>query len=290
VNVYWLVALALVGCDSSSPNACEVPAGADSRVVRVVPKRGVCTRYPFPLAAPRDVVEARDGSIYVTEMFAGRVSRLDANGFVPIATGLASPIGLRESPSSTDLLVGEESGNRVSVLRGGARTTLVGALGNVTYVAVGSDGALYASSFTDLGKPTGVLHRIDLATGNATDVATDLSVPEGIATRGAMMVVVEWGATPSRVVAEPGGAVVASNFVHAYGVARAPHDDGWIVADAGTNRVVLAHDNGPVETLLDGVAAPAGVFVTKSGDVLIAEHVDGTTHDATGYLIRLRGL
>ena len=57
-----------------------------------------CTRLPYPLAAPRDVVEAHDGAIYVTEMAAGRLSRLGDAGFTAVADGLAAPIGVRELP------------------------------------------------------------------------------------------------------------------------------------------------------------------------------------------------
>lgn len=277
-------------CTAPRPSACEVPAGADARVVRIVAGAGLdCTRYPYPLAAPRDVTEARDGAIYVTEMAAGRVSRLDDQGFTTIASGLSSPIGIRESPTTTELFVSEEAGNRVSVVSGGVRTTAVSALGNVTYLAMGADGAMYVSSFTDLTQPTGLVYRVDLSTFVATPWVTALDVPEGIAFRGSSATLAEWGTSPSRIVSEPDGAVVAEGFVHVYGVARAPHDDGWIIADVGANRVVLARDDGTLTTLLDGVAAPAGVFVTKSGDVLVAEHVDGNTHDATGYLIRLSG-
>jgi sugar lactone lactonase YvrE len=230
-------------------------------------------------------------------MSLGRVAHLDGDRFTTLADGLAGPIGLRELDEHT-LLVGEEGGQRVGRIdRGtGARTTIADRLGNVTYVDVGPDRAIYASTFTDLGTPTGAVLRITpdgVAAPSADPYATQLLVPEGILfDGGGRLVVAEWGAPSHLSSFVPHGAsaedrsVVAQGFAHLYGVARAG-DDGFFVADVGGDRVAQIHRDGSVEDVLVDVAAPAGLWVAKNGDLLVAEHVDGDSHVSTGYLIRV---
>ncbi len=68
-----------------SPN-CQVPPGASDLIHEGIPADGLtCTRFPYPLASPRDVVLAADGTIFVTEFGAGRIVRLTDSGFVTVA-------------------------------------------------------------------------------------------------------------------------------------------------------------------------------------------------------------
>lgn len=291
-----LFSCALAACTTKDTDvgtaACAIPPGASARIRELEPGPGRrCTRLPHPLAAPRDVVEAHDGTIYVTEMAAGRLSRLDDTGLTTIAEGLAAPIGVRELPDGA--LVVAEEGGRIERFdpKTHARATLAEGLGPTTYLDLDGTTVL-ASRFGDLTSPTGHVDRI--AGGVVAPFASGLVVPEGIAVeRPGVAVVSEWGASPSRLVrvAPPAAPeIVASGFVHLYGVVRGPRADGFVVADVGGDRVAWIHGSGAIETVLDGIAAPAGLWLAKNGDLWIAEHVDGDGHQATGYLVRVSGL
>ena len=135
------------GVPSQSGRSCAVPPGAAAAIRAAKPRAGiVCTRYPWPLAAPRDVVEAPDGAIYVTEMAAGRVVRLGSDGFSVVAAGLVAPIGLRAT--ADQLFIAEEGAGRVSSVEPmtGRTAEVASNLGNVTYLTIGSDDALYVLS------------------------------------------------------------------------------------------------------------------------------------------------
>ena len=124
--------------------------------------------------------------------------------------------------------------------------------------------------------------------------ATGLTIPEGLVfDDAARLIVAEWGVAPSRVSRLPpgGGAVAAATlvgtgFVHLYGVVRAPSDDGFFVADVGGNRVAHVHRDGRLEDVLVDVASPAGLWLAKNGDLLVAE-LAGDAFDSRGYLIRV---
>jgi hypothetical protein len=257
---------------------CFVPPGA--QVSAALPRDGLrCTRYPFALSAPRDVVETSSG-IYVTEMGAGRVVRLTDSGFVVVASGLSAPIGIREKDGK--LIVSEENAHRISRIDpvSGARETIAEALGNVTYLELGPDG-IYVSSFTALDSPTAVIKRVS---DTVTDAFTGLNVPEGLAFDGTTLMVVEWG-KPSRVSRFPGG-VYATGFDRAYGIAKSPN--GWFVSDTAKATVIDARSDGTQEIVLNGAAVPAGMFRAKNGDLLVVEH-GNQQHTGTGYLLRLTG-
>lgn len=237
----------------------------------------------------------------MSEMSTGTISRLDGDIFTVVTSGLLGPIGLRE-PLASDgaLVVAEEHAHRVSRIdrATGARTTVDEGLGNVTYLAIGGDGAAYVSSFSSLTAPTGVIHRVELTGApRRSTFATELLVPEGLAfDESGRLAIAEWGRRPSTVsrLAMGGGSIasaerLASGFAALYGVVRAPRSDGWIVADLDGDRISQVHENGSVEVLLRDVAAPAGLFVARNGDLLVAEHV-GLGHDARGYLLRISGL
>lgn len=275
--------------DAVSEERCAVPPGAPAYVREAAAGAGLrCHRYPFALRAPRDVIEARDGAVYVTEMSAGRVVRLRDDGVTTVADGLMAPIGLRELPDGR-LLVAEENAHRVSRIdpRTGAGETLAGGLAQVTYLALGPDGAAYVSSFVALDAPTAAVKRVD-ADGGVSDFATGLNVPEGLFfdARGRLHVA-NWGA-PSRLLRfdRAGGdaTVVASGFTRLYGAA--PAVDGVVVGDTAAGIVTLLRDDGTRATLLRDVAAPAGLFRTASGDLLVAELGLGD-FTGTGYVIRL---
>jgi sugar lactone lactonase YvrE len=265
---------------SATSSSCVVPAGADPRVHAAVAIGWKCTRIPIPLRAPRDVVELA-GAVYVTEMAAGRVSRLDGDHATSIVDGLTGPIGLRAAPDGS-LVVTEEGAQRVSRIVGGTLTPLATGLGNATYVAVGGDGTIYASAFSDINGTNGVIHRI-----GGADFLTGLAVPEGLAfDASGALIVAEWGGTShaSRIV-NSAPLNIATGFVHLYGVAVKGTDT--YLADVGGNKVVVVHANGAREDVLTDVAAPAGMSFAANGDLIIAELVAADTHDATGYVIRL---
>lgn len=247
------------------------------------------TRYDAPLASPRDVVVAQGGAIYVSEFGAGRVVRVDEAGAVSIAGGLTSPIGLRELPDG-DLIVAEEGAGSVARLdvASGARTPIAEGLGNVTYLALGPDGAAYVSAFTALDAVgDGVVWRVDVATGAATRFATGLTVPEGLMFDGDRLIVAEW-ALPSPIVRFPAGggaragaAVLGEGFAHVYGVA----DDraGGVLVGDHEGRVAAVRADGRVDTIVDGIGRPGG-FAWDGDALLVVEFVD---FGATGALIRV---
>jgi hypothetical protein len=281
--------LALLLCSCASPTTPSSPspdAAPDTAIVNgcapAVPRAGVtCTRYAFPLAAPRDAIELY-GTIYVTEMSAGRVVKLTDSGFVAVATGLTSPIGIRALDGK--LIVSEEGARRVSRIdpMSGAVDVLAKDLGNVTYLTIGPDSVPYVSSFTALDAPTAVVKRIG---DSVTDFVTGVNVPEGLAFDGDTLLVVEWG-KPSRVTRHPPGTTFATGFDRAYGIAKSR--EGWFVADTTAGVVVEVLPDG-TRPVLSNAATPAGLSRTANGDLLVVEH-GSPNHNATGYLLRVSGL
>lgn len=273
-----------VATDAEPDRRCAVPAGAT--VAAALPRDGLrCTRYPFKLAAPRDVVETASGAIYVTEMSAGRVSRLEPSGFVTVATGLSAPIGIRERDGK--LIVSEEGAHALTAIdpRTGEKQNLARDLGNVTYLAIGKDNAIYASSFTALDAPTAVIKRV---APEVTSFITGVNVPEGLLFDGDALFVVEWG-RPSRVSRfAPGAppAIVATGFDRAYGIASS--GKGLYVSDTIANTVTHVAPDGAREEVLRDAATPAGLFRTAAGDLLVVEH-GNPSHNGVGALIRLSG-
>lgn len=271
---------------------CVVPPNAPEYVREAIAAEGYsCERVPIPLRAPRDVIESRDGTIYVTEMSAGRIVRLSNEGAVPVVSGLDAPIGLRELPDGR-LLVAEEGAHRVSRVdpRTGARETIADGLAQATYLTLGPDGAAYVSSFTALDTPTATVKRVGLD-GAVRDFATGLNVPEGLFfdERGRLHVS-NWGA-PSRLLRlEPAGGDASTATVLAHGFARlygaAPHPDGVAVCDTATGTVTLVRGDGTREVILRDVAVPAGISGTAGGALLLTE-LGRDDFSGLGYVIRL---
>ncbi|MDB4931044.1 MAG: repeat protein [Myxococcaceae bacterium] len=274
-----------------------VDAGiTDTGPTRVCPKVTVaaglsCVILGDPLAAPRDVWVTRDGGIYVTEMGAGTVVRLDGARFTVVASGLDGPIGLREAPDGA-LLVGLEGGRSVARLdrASGALTVLAGDLGNVTYLTVDAAGAVFASAFDNVGPfGTGRVVRIDPVTRAATRYATGLNVPEGLFVDAAgALFVAEWSPPASVRRFAPGGGsvgtstVVASDLTNIYGLL--PDGAGGMFLGDHAGRVLHQRADGTREVLLDHIGRTGGFARTADGDLLVAEFVD---FGAMGRLYRL---
>jgi hypothetical protein len=279
-------ALLICACTSTTTSTSPPDAQPDAALLNncapAAWRAGLtCFRYPYPLAAPRDAVEL-DGAIYVTEMAAGRVVKLTHTGFIPYATGLSAPIGIRAL--NGQLIVSEEGAHRVSALHREthAPEVLAKDLGNVTYLTIGPDNVPYVSSFTALDSPTAVIKRLG---DPVTDFITGVNVPEALAFDGDALLVVEWG-KPSRVSRHPPGDTLAAGFDRAYGIAKS--NNGWFVSDTTARAVVEVLADGTRRDVLTNAATPAGLSRTANGDLLVVEH--GTpSHDGTGYLIRLSG-
>jgi len=281
------------GGEPGNPN-CAVPPGASDLIHEGIPSSGLtCTRFPFPLASPRDVVEADDGTIFVTEFGAGRIVRLTDNGFVQVAAGLTAPIGLREDADGSLLVTEEGLYTLARIDRAtGARAQIAKLPHNVTYLAL-SGGKAYVSLFWELADTKkGGVYEVDLSTGAAAPWVTALNVPEGLFVDGAgQLFVAEW-LLPSAVHRLPagGGAAgeatkIATGFQNVYGLAS----DGAGGLYAGDHAGKIAHvtSDGARTDLLTNIGRPGGLWVAKNGDLWIAEFVD---FGQTGYLIRLRGL
>lgn len=299
----------LVACTrAATPPAVPVDAAPDAPADVVAPDAPAPSTCPGavaapglscevlggPLLAPRDVWVTRDGAIYVTAMGAGTIVRLDGDRFVTVASGLSAPIGLREAPDGA-LLVGEEGGHSVARIdrTTGARTPVAGDLGNVTYIAVDAAGAVFASSFDQVGPfGTGRVTRVDPATRATTRYATGLHVPEGLFVDAAgSLFVAEWS-TPSVVRRFPagGGAVDASSVVtgdlaNVYGLL--PDGAGGMFIGDHAGRVLRLRAGGAREVVLDRIGRPGGFAREVDGSLLVAEFVDFA---AMGRLLRVRGL
>jgi sugar lactone lactonase YvrE len=293
VLVVLLVAAPACGSTTAGPDASHEDGGRPCD--RAVVAAGLaCETLGGPLLAPRDVVVARDGTLYVTEMGAGRVVRLDGDAFAPVAQDLAAPIGIRQLDDGA-LVVGEEGAGSVARIdpASGARTPIADGLRNVTYVALDATGAILVSSFAEVAPTgTGVVWRVDATTGERTVRAEGLHVPEGLfADAGGALVVAEWHepAAVRRFEAGVGAAdastVVADGFMQIYGLI----DDGagGIFAGDHAGCVVRVRADGTRETILDGIGRPGGLSRAPDGALLVVEFVDFA---APGRLLRVTGL
>ncbi len=285
--------------DASAPDAPLDAAVPDVPPLSVCPGAVAgpglsCEVLGGPLAAPRDVWVTRDGAIYVTSMGAGSIVRLDGDRFVTVASGLQAPIGLRES-SDGALIVGEEGAHSVARIdrTTGARTLLAGELGNVTYLTVDPSGAVFASSFDQVGPfGTGRITRIDPVTRAVARYATGLHVPEGLFVDGAgVLFVAEWALPSSVRRFPPGGgdvgasSVVTADLANVYGLLSDGAGGMFIGDHAG--RVLRRRADGAREVVLDRIGRPGGFAREADGALLVAEFVD---FGAMGRLMRVRGL
>lgn len=283
------------GTVPTGPN-CQIPPGAASNVGEAIPAKGItCTRYPFPLTSPRDVLVASDGAVFVTEFDAGRISKLTDNGFVTITEGLVAPIGLREDDDGSLLVTEEGKGTLARVDRQtGTRTTIANISGHVTYLARGHDGAAYVSSFKSLDDNNlGGVYRVDLASGAVTPFITGLDVPEGLHYDPEFLVyrVADWLA-PGKIVSfsESGGngagkSSILDGLTNVYGLISDNHL-GYLAADS-VGRIVQVSEEGYERDVLIGLGTPGGMAANPDGTLWIAEFVG---FGQTGYLIRLEGL
>lgn len=273
---------------------CAIPPGASNLIHEGIPAPGlVCTRFPYPLASPRDVVEAADGTILVTEFGAGRIVALGDSGFTEVAKGLVSPIGLREDEDGSLLVTEEGLFSLARIDRAtGARTPIAKLPHNVTYLAT-SGAKAYVSVFFELADTKkGGVYEVDLATGTFAPFATALNVPEGVFVEpDGSLFVAEW-LLPSAVhhVPAAGGAAgpatqVATGFQNVYGLAS--DGKGGFYAGDHAGKITHVASDGSRQDLLTNIGRPGGIWIAASGDMWIAEFVD---FGQTGYLIRLRGL
>lgn len=278
------------GVDAGLDPTCAVPEGAHASVGAGRAEGYRCERFPAALHAPRDVWVSRAGEVYVTEMAGGRIARLVGDRFETVAEGLLSPIGLREDASG-QLLVAEEGRRTLSRIdpTTGERTLVAGDLRNVTYLAVGPDGAAYVSSFAEVAPTgTGVVWRVDLETGVARAYATGLHVPEGLLFSGDALTAVEWHAPSAvrRFAAGGGDAADATTLTtdlsQAYGLAG--DGDGGVLVGDHAGRILHVREDGSSRVLLDAIGRPGGITRTDDGTIWIAEFVG---FGETGYLIRL---
>jgi sugar lactone lactonase YvrE len=278
---------------------CEVPDGAPREIRVLVARAGVgCHRVAFALAGPRDVIVTREGNVLVTEMRGGRIVRLNGERFVTVAAGLTTPIGMRELPDGR-VLVAEEDAHRIERVnvQTAEREVIANGLAQVTYLALGTDGNAYVSSFTTFA-PTGTIWRVPVTVGaRYTAYATGLNVPEGLLFDGASLLVAEWNGA-SRVARFVSAGIHASDALTVtngyngiYGILRAS-DGSLLVADHGrdtspTGRLVQVHSDGTQETVLDGIVTPGGMTQAPNGDIWLTEF-NGT--GGAGYLLRITGL
>lgn len=278
--------------DATAGAACEAPPGAHESVGDAIPAAPYrCDRLAPGLIAPRDVIVTDAGELLATESGAGRIVRWADGAWTTVADGLRSPIGLREADDGS-LYVAEEGANTVSRIdvSTGERTVIASDLGAVTYLTIGPDEAIYVSSFREVARTgTGVVKRVDPATGTVTAFATGMHVPEGLLFDGeGRLIVIEW-TLPSAVLRfDAGGGpasaaeTLASGFDHAYGLARL--DDGTLLVGDHAGRIARIDPAGDRDDLLTGTGKPGGIWRTEDGTLWLAEFVD---FGATGYILRL---
>ncbi|MBK8251244.1 MAG: SMP-30/gluconolactonase/LRE family protein [Polyangiaceae bacterium] len=278
------------GGTPQNPN-CAIPAGAPPNILegKVAPGL-VCTRFPTPLVAPRDVTIAPNGNVYATEMGGGRIVQWTPNGYLTIAEGLIAPIGLRVAPDG-NLLVAEEGFHTVAKIDidTGQRTVIADVGHNVTYLTLGPDGAAYVSSFQELANTQkGIVYRVNLSTQVASPFATGLNVPEGLFfDEQNRLHVAEW-LLPSAVYRyTPGGgdittaSQVGSGYQNIYGV-TSDTKSGFFAADHA-GKIVHVHSDGTSTDVLTNIGRPGGLWFTGTA-LWIAEFVD---FGQTGSLLRV---
>ena len=141
--------------------------------------------YAQGLRSPDGLAFHPDGSLYVAEERAGRVSRIDPAGEVTtVWTGLSSPEGIAFDDAG-NLYVVEDvpSGRLIQRAADGTTTTLAAGLEAPEGVAWGPDGALYVteSSIEFATRPQDLRSRITRVSfsGEVTRILTDTPVLEG---------------------------------------------------------------------------------------------------------------
>ncbi len=282
------------GGAAADPN-CAVPEGAADTVKPGLVAQGyLCTRFPYPLIAPRDVIETTDGRVFVSEFGAGRIVELTANGFVTIAENLAAPIGLREENATTLLVTEEGKGSLARIDKStGARTLIANQLHHTTYLSLGPDGAAYVSSFEELANTKkGIVWRVSLQDKTAVPYATGLNVAEGLFFDAAENLAVADWLLPSAVYRYPQGggtidtaSTVGSGFNNIYGLAD--DKNGGFYAGDHAGSVVHVSAAGDKTPIVSQIGRPGGIWVSKNNDLWVAEF---TEFGKTGYLLKIKAV
>jgi sugar lactone lactonase YvrE len=231
---------------------------------------------------PDDLALDAQGRLLVSDVVAGTISRVEANGALTLLLGgLAVPEGLVPLADGT-LVFAEQRTNRVLVLAPGAATpSVLRALPGTPSAAACKDGVdglgFDPASHTLLvpDSPTGAVYRLSLDGQALVQVASGLVRPVGAAAdgRGTIYVADECGAAVWRIPAS-GAPERLGGFDMPDDVAFDPQGN-LLVTDLGPNTHALIRldlANGQRETLAQaGLIEPQGLVVDARGDIFLAD-------------------
>jgi sugar lactone lactonase YvrE len=259
------------------PTATTTPP----RALRPAPQR-YTTRLILHQGHPDDLALDAQGRLLVSDVQAGTVSRVEADGSVTLLlSGLASPEGLVALADGT-LVIAEQGPNRVLALAPGARApqvlwTLPGTPSTAP-CKHGVDGiALDATTNTLIvpDSPSGTLYRLSLDGQSLVQIASGFTRPVGAAVdaQGNIYVADECGGAVWRV--PPGGAPQRiGGFSMPDDVAFDPQGNLLVTDLAGPVHALIRLNvtTGQREVLAQsGLVEPQGLVVDARGDIYLAD-------------------
>jgi sugar lactone lactonase YvrE len=282
------------------PTATPTPTGASALVPPTATPSGApgptphryTTRVVLRQGHPDDLALDAQGHLLVSDVVAGTISRVEADGTLTLLVGgIAIPEGLVALADGT-LVFAEQRTNRVLVLAPGAATphvlrTLPGTPSTAA-CKDGVDGLGFDPASSTLivpDSPTGVVYRLSLDGQSLVPVATGLARPVGAVADGHGMIYVA---------DECGGAIWrlgTSGAPQRIGGFDAPDDVAFdpqghlLITDLGPNTHALIRldlASGQRETLAQaGLVEPQGLVVDARGDIFLA---DETAHQIIEYV------
>jgi sugar lactone lactonase YvrE len=258
---------------SSSATATGSPGPAPQRYT---------TRVLLQQGHPDDLALDAQGRLLVSDVVAGTISRVEANGALTLLLGgIAVPEGLVPLADGT-LIFAEQGTNRVLVLAPGATTPRVlRALPGTPSAAACKDGVdglgfdLASQTLLVPDSPTGAIYRLSLDGRALTQIATGLARPVGVVAdgHGTIYVADECGAAVWRIPAA-GTPERIVGFDAPDDVAFDPQGN-LLVTDLGPNTHALIRldlASGRRETLAQaGLIEPQGLVVDARGDIFLAD-------------------
>jgi sugar lactone lactonase YvrE len=259
------------------PSSTAAPAGAPGPV----PHR-YTTRVVLQQGHPDDLALDAQGRLLVSDVQAGTISRVAADGTLTLLLGgIGVPEGLVPLADGT-LVFAEQRTNRVLVLAPGAsKPGVLRALPGTPSTAPckdGVDGLGFDPASNTLlvpDSPTGVVYRLSLDGQTLTQVAAGIARPVGAAAdgHGTIYVADECGAAVWRIAAT-GAPQRIGGFDAPDDVAFDPQGD-LLVTDLGpSTHAVIRLDlaSGQRETLAQaGLIEPQGLVVDARGDIFLAD-------------------
>lgn len=273
---------ALSGCTASrTPTGTPTPTTSPTPAP---PPQHYTARVLLRGAHPDDLVLDRQGHLLFSDVAAGSVRRLNADGSTTtVVSGVAGPEGMVVLGDGT-LILAEQDTNRILALAPSARTPTVlralpGRHENIT-CRHGVDGIGFDATTQTLivpDSPTGAVYRLSTDGKTLTQLSTGIARPVGAAAGadGTIYVADECGAAVWRI--PPGGSPTRiGGFGMPDDVALDPQGDLLVIDLDGKVHALIRLDRatGQRETLAQqGLIEPQGLAVDAQGDIYVADEV-----------------